>query len=80
VLPSDNTVGGALGAEYNFAVSENFKVSPRVGGNTRTLGDLDGFTGVTFGLGFGLKGVGLDYAFVPTGDLGTSHRISLSVY
>jgi hypothetical protein len=39
---------------------------------------IDGLTGLTMGAGFMLKGFTLDYAFLPYGDLGYAHRISLS--
>jgi len=35
-------------------------------------------SGVTAGAGFRIKGVGIDYAFVPHEDLGSSHRVSAS--
>ena len=35
-------------------------------------------TGLTAGVGFRYAGLGVDYAFVPYGDLGYAHRISLS--
>ncbi|HVM33225.1 MAG TPA: tetratricopeptide repeat protein [bacterium] len=39
---------------------------------------VGGLTGFTAGAGFNLGSVRLDYAFVPYGDLGTSHRLSLA--
>jgi hypothetical protein len=44
------------------------------------LGDtlLQGFAGASFGLGFRMGSLGLDYAFLPFGDLGDGHRISLT--
>jgi len=40
---------------------------------------LSGLTGLTLGLGYTLsKSVALDYAFLPTGDLGISHRVSVT--
>ncbi|OGR98546.1 MAG: hypothetical protein A2016_00465 [Elusimicrobia bacterium GWF2_62_30] len=40
---------------------------------------LTGLTGLTLGLGYTLsRTVALDYAMVPAGDLGTSHRLSLT--
>lgn len=40
-----------------------------------TLGGLDGFSA---GLGLAVGGLRLDYAWLPYGELGTSHRISLN--
>jgi hypothetical protein len=40
---------------------------------------LDGLTGLTLGLGYTLtRALALDYAMVPAGELGTSHRFSLT--
>ncbi len=40
---------------------------------------LTGLTGLTLGLGYEFaKGMTFDYAFLPTGDLGISHRLSLT--
>jgi len=40
---------------------------------------LSGLTGLTLGLGYNLtRAMALDYAMVPVGDLGTTHRLSLS--
>lgn len=37
-----------------------------------------GLNGLTLGAGYEWQGLALDYAFLPMGDLGTSHRLSLS--
>lgn len=42
-----------------------------------TDNQIGGLTGLTAGAGLKLGAVSLDYAFVPYGDLGTSHRVSL---
>lgn len=40
---------------------------------------LSGLTGLTLGLGYRLsRGMALDYAMAPAGELGTSHRLSLT--
>jgi hypothetical protein len=46
----------------------------RMGFNTRNAAG----PGVTAGLGWVHKNFGFDYAFVPYGDLGSAHRISVS--
>ncbi len=38
---------------------------------------IGGLTGLSAGAGLKIEALSLDYAFVPVGDLGTSHRISL---
>ncbi len=40
--------------------------------------ELTGFTNLTVGLGLKLNAFLLDYAYVPLGDLGASHRLSLT--
>lgn len=40
---------------------------------------LDGATGLAVGLGLNFRMLNLDYAFVPMGDLGDTHRISFGV-
>lgn len=69
--PIDNKVGINAGVEYTV-----FKVlSMRVGYNSRQ--DLD--KGLTYGAGFNLGKISLDYVFVPYGDLGDTHRVSMSI-
>ncbi len=41
---------------------------------------LGGLNGLTLGVGYSWEGLSLDYAFLPMGDLGTSHRFSLSYH
>ncbi|HTC19900.1 MAG TPA: PorV/PorQ family protein [bacterium] len=41
---------------------------------------IDGLTGLAAGVGFHLSGLSLDYAYLPYGDLGNSHRINLSYF
>ena len=50
------------------------RTSLRAGFNGRN----EAGTGFTFGIGWGYEGLGLGYAFVPMGDLGTAHRASVS--
>lgn len=49
------------------------------GGYDQALGDtlLEGLQGFTLGLGFRLGSVCLDYAYIPFGDIGAGHRISV---
>jgi hypothetical protein len=39
---------------------------------------IQGLSGLTAGGGISFSGLGLDYAFLPYGDLGAAHRVSLS--
>jgi len=59
----------ALGSEY--WLYDWFAI--RLGYRTKSdIGD-----GLHYGLGFAYRDLGIDYAFVPYGDLGSSHRVSL---
>jgi hypothetical protein len=40
--------------------------------------DLSGLTGLTAGFGFSLRQFMLDYAYLPFGELGASHRFSVT--
>ncbi|MEW6201572.1 MAG: PorV/PorQ family protein [bacterium] len=60
-----------FGAEYKLVDI----VSLRLGYDSSA--ELD--NGITFGVGFAQEGVALDYAFVPMGDFGDSHRFSISM-
>ena len=48
---------------FNLPVKENY---------------LQGLKGLTAGAGFMYKGLSLDYAYIPYGDLGDSHQVSLN--
>lgn len=74
-LPNDNDGTVALGAEYRPLTRYAFRLGYR-----STPGNdihVDGLTGVTAGLGIFWGRLGIDYAFVPFGDLGDTHRVSL---
>jgi hypothetical protein len=73
-IPSDNNVNVGFGADYRIMGMFDLRVGYRytVGGN-----DLGTVSGLRAGVGFGVGSYKLDYAFVPYGDLGQSHRISL---
>lgn len=78
-FPNDNDPYAAVGTEYRIPVAQDMGLALRTGYNSRTTGDLSGVTGVTAGLGFVYQKLALDYGFVPMGDIGLSHRISVSL-
>jgi len=41
--------------------------------------DLGGFSNLTVGVGVAYRTLGIDYAFLPLGDLGQVHRVQLSL-
>ncbi|PIU18675.1 MAG: hypothetical protein COT18_09980 [Elusimicrobia bacterium CG08_land_8_20_14_0_20_59_10] len=61
----------ALGAEYWFRKSFALRAGYKFGYDTQNLGSVVGLS-----VGFGVKasGLGVDYAFIPFGDLGNIHR------
>ena len=73
-IPTDNDVNVGFGADYRIMGMFDLRVGYRytAGGN-----DLGTASGLRAGLGFGIGSYKLDYAFVPYGELGQSHRISL---
>jgi hypothetical protein len=78
VLPKDNNAYEALGTEYAWHLTDSMNLAGRLGYNSLTAGDISGVTGLSFGVGFGFQKFSLDYAFLPYGGVGITHRISLS--
>ncbi|MFH2204598.1 MAG: PorV/PorQ family protein [Elusimicrobiota bacterium] len=77
-LPKNNGPYAALGTEYILPVAKSINLAGRAGINSRTIGDVDGFTGFSMGFGLLHDRYGFDYAFVPFGSLSLTHRISIS--
>ncbi len=74
-VPFDNYINVHCGAEYTLKILHNMECALRIGYKSNTdLGVLSGFCS---GLGLVYKSIHLDYAFVPYGVLGNTHRISL---
>ncbi|MBI3012367.1 MAG: PorV/PorQ family protein [Elusimicrobia bacterium] len=78
IFPEDNSAQLALGTDYKYQVQEGMTLSGRLGYNSRSR-KVEGFNGVTIGLGFGFQMATLDYAWMPLGDLGSTHRVSVGV-
>ena len=78
-IPSDAKMWAALGAEYFAYSTDKLSAALRAGYSTRA-GDArnDKIFPLSFGLGIGMSEFGLDYAFVPYGDLGQTHHITLN--
>jgi hypothetical protein len=73
-MPNDNSSIFNLGFEYNY---KNILFG-RLGYNTRSEELAGGNMGV--GLALSLSSLKFDYAFVPYGELGSTHRFSLNIY
>jgi len=69
--PQDNEIYYCLGAEWSLrgvlALRVGYKTNQDVG------------SGITAGIGFKMGKVSIDYGYVPYGDLGNTHRISLGI-
>lgn len=69
----------ATGAELTIDTSHRAKAFLRAGFNTRTaFSGLEGIRGVTAGFGVKVADFSVDYAFMPMGILGNTHRIGLT--
>ena len=75
--PADHSPYLILAGEYGFLFAGSSGLFLRAGVNFKNYDDL-GLMGACSG-GFGVKlgGTGFDYAFVPYGDLGVTHRFTL---
>lgn len=78
IAPIDNDAYFAAGTEYSRTISSSVSAAGRFGYNMRNK-DTGGLNGLTAGLGITYLTYTLDYAFVPYGDLGNTHRISFKV-
>ena len=74
-LPFDNTPYGNFGIEWNIKNIFAFRAGYRSG--PQDLFSLGWQNGVSFGCGIFLGKVSVDYAYVPYGNLGNTHRLSL---
>jgi hypothetical protein len=78
-LPEADNPYLAVGTERNWSVGPKTSFALRAGYNTRTLGQVDNFTGFTFGGGLTFGTLSIDYAFLPMGPLGNTQRVSISL-
>jgi len=65
------------GAEYSIRDQVFLRLGCQVPLSDNALG---GLTDLTAGVGFHLSGFSLDYAFLPYGDLGAAHRVSVGYF
>lgn len=76
VLPKNNRPNFLFGSELSTEPNELTRLSVRAGLNAQRL--RDGLSGFTMGVGATLHFFTLDYAFVPMGELGSTHKISIT--
>jgi len=77
-MPIDNKPYMALGTEYLWPVSRSWNFAGRAGLNSQSMSDLNGLSGASFGFGMDFESIAVDYALQPLGDLGLTHRLSVS--
>lgn len=78
-FPKDDEAFAAVGSELKLIDDEGLGLSGRAGFNSRTLKDVDGFSAMSFGVGLSRQKAQLDYAVLPFGSLGLTHRVSVSL-
>lgn len=78
VAPSDNRPYPCFGSEIRMPMEPNMSVMLRAGYEARTGGEFSGLSGLGLGGGLGLARFGFDYAWMPYGLLGDTHRLSIS--
>jgi hypothetical protein len=76
-IPVDQDPYLSLGGEGNFSIGESIVGSIRGGYNISRDRGIDGLTAMSAGFGLDVSRFRLDYAWVPFGELGTTHRISM---
>jgi chemotaxis protein MotB len=74
--PAPGLTWMATGTEIKFTPHDPVQVALRAGYNTKTP-DITGLQGLSVGMGVGWHSAALNYAWIPMGDLGQTHRISL---
>jgi hypothetical protein len=72
----DTKFYGSLGIEFFPIKQLVLRTGYKYGYDTASLGSV---VGLGAGLGFRIWNFGLDYAFVPFGELGDTHRVSFSI-
>jgi len=77
-LPNDNDIYINVGGQYLIVLGDSFNLALRAGYDGRNK-DIPGFNWLNFGFGIGFNDLSFDYAFVPCGDIGMTHRFSFSI-
>jgi hypothetical protein len=78
VFPKGGQYYFTLGSELLVTPSENAKVRLRAGLNSQQIKITGGTSGLSLGAGVAFQLFNIDYAYVSMGELGYTHRFSLS--
>ena len=68
----------ACGCELSASIGSDVLLALRAGYNT--IAESEGLSGLSAGIGIGYKALIIDYAFLPMGNLGDTHRASITFY
>lgn len=77
-LPADHAPYLILAGEYALPLEGSSGLFLRAGMNFKNNSDLGMLGVISCGFGVRLRNAGFDYAFVPYGDLGGTHRLTVS--
>lgn len=77
-FPKDNEFYVNLGTEYLLNVAGDIDCAFRIGYEGRNK-DIPGFNWINLGFGIQYSDYKFDYAFVPYGDIGMTHRFSFGI-
>ncbi len=77
-FPNDNEVYVNFGTQYGIEIADNLNFALRIGYEGRNK-DVPGFNWINLGFGLEYLDYVFDYAFVPYGDIGMTHRFSFSI-
>jgi len=70
----------SLGTEYGILALKSFRLNGRIGYNSHDQQDIKNASGLRVGFGFQLPTFSVDYAFIPYGELGTTHRMTFNIF
>ncbi len=77
-FPKDNEFYFNFGTQYSIEIADDLNFALRVGYEGRNK-DIPGFNWINLGFGFEYLDYKFDYAFVPYGDIGMTHRFSFGI-
>ena len=77
-FPKDNEFYFNLGTQYSIEVADDLNFALRAGYEGRNK-DIPGFNWINLGFGLEYLDFKFDYAFVPYGDIGMTHRFSFGI-
>ncbi|MCB4757042.1 MAG: PorV/PorQ family protein [Elusimicrobia bacterium] len=79
VCPKREDNWAAVGAEYRLFAGKPTMMALRAGYNTKYQDSLNGLYGLSAGAGITINKVEINYAWLPYGNFGTTHRFSIDM-